>query len=155
MLVATLAIPAAGHAHRSPELGIAHEIEHMIRDTNLLRADNGKPPFPVDESSLSATDLGLLEELLALWTSRFERQLKKSFWWKLALCESGGNWAMRGTYHGGFSFHPLTWKEYRLRGLPKYAWQATPGEQIRVARRVQADQGWEAWPHCSRKIGLR
>ncbi|MFN8185480.1 MAG: transglycosylase family protein [Gaiellales bacterium] len=142
-------------AHRSPELGIVHEIGHMIKDTNLLRADNGKPPFPTDDSYLAASDTEVLSGILDLWSERFDRQLKKSFWWPLALCESGGNWAMKGKYHGGFSFHPLTWKEYRSKRLPKYAWQATPGEQIRVARKVQAAQGWEAWPYCSKKIGLR
>jgi hypothetical protein len=33
--------------------------------------------------------------------------------------------------------------------------QASKGEQIRVAERVLAKQGWKAWPSCSRKLGLR
>ena len=58
-------------------------------------------------------------------------------------------------YHGGFSFHPMTWRDYRPDGLPKRAFLATPAEQIRVARLVLEDQGWEAWPACSKRFGLR
>jgi hypothetical protein len=62
---------------------------------------------------------------------------------------------MKGAYQGGLSFHPGTWTAYRGKWLPKFAYQATPAEQIRVARKVLADQGWDAWPACSRKLGLR
>ena len=35
------------------------------------------------------------------------------------------------------------------------AHQASKAEQIRVAERVLANQGWKAWPSCSKKLGLR
>lgn len=127
----------------------------MIEDTNRLLAERGRDPYPDDGSYASIEGEAALREILATWRQRFNRALKKSYWWQLALCESGGNWKMQGTFHGGLSFHPGTWSAYRIKGLPRYAYQATPGEQIRVGRRVQRDQGWEAWPYCSAKIGLR
>ncbi|MBA2463357.1 MAG: transglycosylase family protein, partial [Nocardioidaceae bacterium] len=27
-------------------------------------------------------------------------------------------------------------------------------QQIRIAEKVQNQQGWGAWPYCSRKLGL-
>ena len=33
--------------------------------------------------------------------------------------------------------------------------KASKAEQIAVAERLQAEQGWGAWPLCSQKIGLR
>lgn len=82
-------------------------------------------------------------------------------WDQLAECESHGEWdygphSTWGSkiYHGGLQFHPNTWSAYKLPGYPTYAYQATREQQIEVGKRVQAAQGWNAWPTCSRKIGL-
>ncbi|MFA9447139.1 transglycosylase family protein [Egicoccus sp. AB-alg6-2] len=76
-------------------------------------------------------------------------------WDRLARCESGGNWSYRGTYHGGLQFHPDTWRRHKPSGYPEFAYQASRAQQIAVGERVQRSQGWAAWPHCSRQIGLR
>lgn len=77
-------------------------------------------------------------------------------WDRLAYCESRGNWAhSSGKFHGGLQFHPDTWRRYRLQGYPDYAYEATREQQIAVAERVLAAQGWGAWPHCSKVLGLR
>ena len=76
-------------------------------------------------------------------------------WDRLARCEAGGNWAYNGTYDGGLQFHPDTWSRNKPSGYPDYAWQASRDQQIVVGKQVQAAQGWGAWPHCSRKLGLR
>ena len=80
-----------------------------------------------------------------------------SVWDRLAECESNGNWqANTGNgFHGGLQFHPDTWTRHRPAGYPQYAYQATREQQIVVGERVQASQGWAAWPHCSRVVGLR
>ena len=77
-----------------------------------------------------------------------------STWDKLAKCESGGNWKINtgNGYYGGLQFSPRTWRAFGGKGMPH---QASKGEQIRVAERVLAKQGWKAWPSCSRKLGLR
>lgn len=79
-----------------------------------------------------------------------------SVWDRLAACESGGNWASTvGQYEGGLQFHPGTWDAYKPSGYPGAAYEASREQQILVAERVLAEQGWEAWPACSRKLGLR
>jgi resuscitation-promoting factor RpfA len=76
-----------------------------------------------------------------------------STWDKLAKCESGGNWKINtgNGYYGGLQFSPRTWRAHGGKGMPH---QASKGEQIRVAERILANQGWKAWPSCSKKLGL-
>jgi Transglycosylase-like domain/LysM domain len=77
-----------------------------------------------------------------------------SVWDRLAQCESGGNWATNtgNGYSGGLQFSPGTWRANGGSGSPHSASRA---EQIRVAERVLASQGWGAWPSCSARLGLR
>lgn len=77
-------------------------------------------------------------------------------WDRLAQCESGGNWASSvGLYEGGLQFHPSTWDRNKPSGYPDAAYQASRAQQIQVAERVLARQGWGAWPACASKLGLR
>ena len=78
----------------------------------------------------------------------------ESAWDKLAQCESGGNWKINtgNGYYGGIQFNASTWRAYGGSGLPH---QASRAQQIAVAERTLAAQGWNAWPSCSRKMGLR
>ena len=77
-----------------------------------------------------------------------------SVWDRLAQCESGGNWSINtgNGYSGGLQFAPGTWAAHGGTGSASTASRA---EQIRVAERVRASQGWGAWPACSAKLGLR
>ena len=61
----------------------------------------------------------------------------------------------RVSYHGGLQFDARTWSAYRPEGFPALASEATREQQIEVAERVLARQGWGAWPACSRRLGLR
>lgn len=77
-------------------------------------------------------------------------------WDRLAQCESGGNWASSaGLYEGGLQFHPSTWDRNKPSGYPDAAYQASRAQQIQVAERVLAQQGWGAWPACASELGLR
>jgi pyruvate/2-oxoglutarate dehydrogenase complex dihydrolipoamide acyltransferase (E2) component len=75
-----------------------------------------------------------------------------SVWDKVAQCESGGNWNTNtgNGYYGGLQFSASTWRAYGGSGS---AHNASRAEQIAVAERVLAGQGWGAWPVCSRKAG--
>ncbi|HYH33177.1 MAG TPA: transglycosylase family protein [Pseudonocardia sp.] len=77
-----------------------------------------------------------------------------SVWDRLAECESGGNWKINtgNGYYGGLQFSPTTWRAFGGEGMPH---QASRSQQIAVAERVLAKQGWNAWPSCSRKTGVR
>jgi resuscitation-promoting factor RpfA len=74
-------------------------------------------------------------------------------WDKLAQCESTGNWSINtgNGFSGGLQFTKSTWRAFGGEGL---AHHASREEQIIVAERVLAQQGWGAWPACSRKLGL-
>ena len=74
-------------------------------------------------------------------------------WDSLAQCESSGNWGINtgNGYAGGLQFSPSTWAAYGGTGS---AANASREQQIAVAERVQAGQGWGAWPSCSAKLGL-
>jgi murein DD-endopeptidase MepM/ murein hydrolase activator NlpD len=79
-----------------------------------------------------------------------------SVWDALAECESGQDWhANTGIYDGGLQFHPGTWTSHGGGEFAPYAYLATREQQIAIARRVLATQGWAAWPACSLKLGLR
>ena len=78
-----------------------------------------------------------------------------SVWDRLAQCESGGNWSSNvGAFDGGLQFHPGTWRAYGGTRYAPTANQATREQQIAIAERVLAGQGWRAWPACARKLGL-
>ena len=80
-----------------------------------------------------------------------------SDWDKLAQCESGGNWAINtgNGFSGGLQFTPSTWAGYGGTAYAPSADQATREQQIAVAERVQAAQGWGAWPACTARLGIR
>lgn len=97
----------------------------------------------------------------------------RTVWDRLADCESG-DWDRNGnpipgsarwdyglsfshgdSFEGGPNFHPRTWEAFKDADMPGHAGQATRAQQIIVAERVLAAQGWRAWPVCSRMLGLR
>lgn len=97
---------------------------------------------------------------------------RRAMWDRLADCESGDwrdgsplpdtrrwdyglSFSHGDIYEGGLNFHPATWDQYRGGDLPDHAGHAAPEQQIAVAEQVLADQGWGAWPVCSRMLGLR
>lgn len=80
-----------------------------------------------------------------------------SAWDKLAQCESGSRWNINtgNGFYGGLQFTPSTWRGFGGKEFASSAHQATREQQIVVAERVLAKQGWNAWPTCSRKAGVR
>ena len=79
-----------------------------------------------------------------------------SDWDRLAQCESGGNWHINtgNGYYGGLQFSASTWNAFGGREFAPTANQATRAQQIYVAEKVLAQQGWGAWPACSARLGL-
>jgi len=80
-----------------------------------------------------------------------------SVWDSLAQCEASGNWSINNGngYSGGLQFAHSTWTGFGGGEFAPMAYQATREQQIVVAERVLASQGWGAWPGCTRKLGLR
>ncbi|HET9872326.1 MAG TPA: ubiquitin-like domain-containing protein [Propionibacteriaceae bacterium] len=77
-----------------------------------------------------------------------------SVWDRLAQCEAGGDWSINtgNGFYGGLQFTLSTWRANGGSGMPN---NASREEQIAVAKRVQASQGWGAWPACTSKLGIR
>jgi hypothetical protein len=77
-------------------------------------------------------------------------------WDAIASCESGGNWSTNtgNGYYGGLQFSDGTWDSYGGEAYAATADDATRSEQIKIAEKVLAGQGWGAWPTCSRRAGV-
>jgi hypothetical protein len=79
-----------------------------------------------------------------------------SVWDRIAACESGGNWSINtgNGYYGGLQFSSGTWLGYGGGAYAPTANLATREQQIAIGERVQAAQGWGAWPVCSVRAGV-
>lgn len=79
-----------------------------------------------------------------------------SVWDQIAQCESGGNWAIDtgNGYSGGLQFNAQTWAAYGGTAYAPTAAGASREQQIEIASKVQAAQGWGAWPACTAKLGM-
>lgn len=78
-----------------------------------------------------------------------------STWNALAECESGGDWDINtgNGYYGGLQFSQPTWEGYGGTEYASRADLASRDQQVAIAERVLAGQGWNAWPTCSDQIG--
>ncbi|MGB3955760.1 MAG: transglycosylase family protein, partial [Brooklawnia sp.] len=67
-------------------------------------------------------------------------------WDAIAQCESGGNWAINtgNGYYGGLQFAASTWTAYGGGAYAPTANLATREQQIAIAEKVLAAQGWGA-----------
>lgn len=82
---------------------------------------------------------------------------RTSTWDSIAHCEATGNWAINtgNGFYGGLQFTQQTWAGFGGTEYAPRADMATREQQIAVAEKVQAAQGWGAWPACTSKLGLR
>ncbi|MDP9386962.1 MAG: transglycosylase family protein [Actinomycetota bacterium] len=73
---------------------------------------------------------------------------------RLRACESEGDYteSSGSRYFGAYQFSVSTWRSLGYEGLPH---QAPPQVQDEAAQRLHARSGWNQWPACSRKLGLR
>ncbi|MDX1621252.1 MAG: transglycosylase family protein [Nitriliruptorales bacterium] len=136
---------------------------------------------PIPETRIAATvglaldDSSRIDAAMPAARERHEqdvREQRRDLWFRLADCESGlrengspipgsARWdyglspSHGAPFEGGLQFAPFTWDGFRDADMPAHAGLATPSEQIVVAERVLAAQGWKAWPVCSRMLGLR
>jgi hypothetical protein len=116
---------------------------------------------PRTDSELTASEVATLEASLRTKATKFARSSSTLFgqalWDALSRCEAGGDWtADTGNgYAGGLQFAPSTWHGFGGGSYSRSAAAANREEQVAVAEIVLAAQGWNAWPACSRLLGLR
>lgn len=101
-----------------------------------------------------ATLVALLSALSPLLVASPAEAASLRTWKRLANCESDKRWHINtgNGYYGGLQFSLSTWRAYGGSGYPH---KASREEQIRIAKKLQADAGWGSWPACSSKLGLR
>lgn len=94
---------------------------------------------------------------LSLGVSTQAEAASDETWDALAECESGGDWSINtgNGYYGGVQFSQSTWEGFGGTEYAARADLATRGQQIAIAERVLAGQGWGAWPTCSAQVGAR
>lgn len=104
----------------------------------------------------AATGLIAAGSVVALGTGTAQAA-PAAVWDRVAQCESGGRWNINtgNGFYGGLQFTASTWKAFGGLAYASRADRATRLEQIAVAERVLAGQGWGAWPVCSIKAGAR
>lgn len=112
-----------------------------------------RPASPKGRSLLRLAVAGAVAVSAPLALAGTANAAPDSVWDQLAQCESGGDWSINtgNGYAGGLQFSPTTWRAFGGSGS---AHQASRSEQIQVAERVLAEQGWGAWPSCSSRLGL-
>jgi hypothetical protein len=109
--------------------------------------------MPVEEADAPAVIAYL--RAVADWIET-QPSLDWALWSELADCESSGRWDIESGngYSGGLQFLPRTWDSFGGGAYAQRPARATKGQQIAVARRVLAVQGWRAWPGCADKLRL-
>lgn len=128
----------------------------------LARAAGVSTRAMLEVNGLDADDLIFPGQVLrlptgAVVTTPVGTAAVRSVWDDLAGCESSERWDVNtgNGYFGGLQFKQSTWEAFGGLGYATRADLATRDEQIAVATKTQAVQGWQAWPACSRKLGLR
>jgi hypothetical protein len=113
-----------------------------------------KPDPPTTTTTVKATTTTALAAVAA--PTKSPDPGDPATWDTLAKCESNGNWQSVSDersgvrYYGGLQFSLATWQGLGGGGYPNEATKAT---QIDMGKKLQARQGWDAWPGCARKLG--
>src|SRR4029077_1629929 len=97
--------------------------------------------------ALRGATLGVVAGATALAFAGPAAAAPDSTWDAVAQCESSGNWSINtgNGYYGGLQFSQSTWNAYGGRQYASRADLASREEQIAVAEKTLAGQGWGAW----------
>jgi hypothetical protein len=80
----------------------------------------------------------------------------RPIWDALAVCESSSRWHIYNPpYAGGLQMDATFWRRYGGTQFAPRPDLASREQQVVIAERGLAVQGWGAWPACSRRLGLR
>jgi nucleoid-associated protein YgaU len=124
--------------HRAPSAPSQFDVGQLV-----ARSTAGATAFALPIVGISALATGTAEAAT------------ESQWDNVAHCESGGNWHINtgNGYYGGLQFAQGTWTSFGGQHYASRADLATKAEQIAVAEKVLAREGWGAWPVCSQRRG--
>jgi outer membrane biosynthesis protein TonB len=118
-------------------------------------AESESKPKPKSDSSTSSSTSKAKSTSSSSSSYSTDGPVSLETWERVAQCESHGDWqfvSANGLYYGGLQFAPSSWEWVGGTGMPHHASKA---EQIHRAQKLFKLQGWNAWPACSTKLGLR
>src|SRR5437588_8911880 len=104
----------------------------------------------VARSTAGATAIALPIVGITALTTGTADAATESQWDNVAQCESGGNWHINtgNGYYGGLQFTQGTWSNYGGGRYASLADLTTKSEQIAIAEKVLASEGWCPWAVC-------
>jgi hypothetical protein len=87
----------------------------------------------------------------AAYAARAGQRPTDAQWDHVARCESGGDWHLNtgNGYYGGLQVSTRTWTSFGGRRYARRPDLASRSEQIDVANRIFAADGWSPWPTCA------
>jgi len=153
--------------------------EHRVDDPNMTEGETavdnpgvpGERSVTFDVHTVNGVEVGRTEKASTVITEPVATTVRvgtkpkpavpasgrASTWDAIAQCEATGNWAINtgNGFYGGLQFTQQTWAGFGGTQYAPRADLATREQQIAVAEKVQAAQGWGAWPACTSKLGLR
>jgi Transglycosylase-like domain len=137
-----------------PATVVVDRVEQSMRDSMTASAFT----VAVLDARRRAAEAEQLRVALA-WVAAVEearaaKAARDAVWDRIAACETGGNWSMRGSsYSGGVGFANSTWNAFGGQEFASNAGLATREQQIIVAERVYDYGGYSGWG-CAYTIGL-
>ncbi|MEJ5914414.1 transglycosylase family protein [Pseudokineococcus sp. 1T1Z-3] len=153
--------PGGRHPHHSAGRGAVHREAHA-REANAITTQTSSPARRTTRRSRLGRPVGLgavaalaVGPLVGLSTAGSASAATDAVWDRLAQCESSGRWDINtgNGYYGGLQFYQPTWDGFGGQQYAARADLATREEQIAVAEKVLAVQGWGAWPACTARLG--
>ncbi|HVT22555.1 MAG TPA: transglycosylase family protein [Mycobacteriales bacterium] len=104
-------------------------------------------PRVLGTSCLTAAVFGMLTPA----TATAAQGATRAQWGHVARCESGGNWHLNtgNGYYGGLQMSARTWASFGGHHYARRADLAGRLEQIDVANRIYAADGWRPWRACA------
>jgi uncharacterized ferritin-like protein (DUF455 family) len=157
-LAATPPTVADAHSQAHHDKELRRPILHMIHwwrdETHRYQRYMMRPRTPYSGAAERTDSREYRIWLRNLWHRRAKKARKtwqpyRMKWLPVAECESDRRWYLDGRYDGGLQFAPSTWLDHRGGRYARYAYRATPSEQMAIGERVLHAQGWSAWPNCS------
>ncbi|SDL60752.1 Uncharacterized conserved protein YabE, contains G5 and tandem DUF348 domains [Corynebacterium mycetoides] len=132
-------------------------VNGVVESTSVAKEKETRPAVPATVARGTKVATTAASQPAAVASASAPAVAGGSVWDTLAQCESGGNWSINtgNGYHGGLQFSAGTWAAYGGTQYAPTADLATREQQIAIAQKTQAAQGWGAWPACTAKMGLR
>lgn len=153
------AVASGQNNARRTEIGRpARVVVNRVRQTMRDTMDGAAFTVAVLDARRRAAEAERLRAVVA-WVggveaARAAKAERDSVWDRIAACETGGTWSMRGSsYSGGVGFANTTWNAFGGQEFASNAGLATREQQIIVAERVRDYGGYTGWG-CAYTIGL-